>query len=257
MVESRNMAAAEIVGTGGSASSFISRVDRLALWRLTDASLPAGAFAHSLGVEAAVRHALVPAGEYARLVEMIVENAAAMFMPTVLKAHANPTMKTVRELSDVLNAKLAPNEVARKASVSNARGLARAAEAAFATQIKQRLRKEDVEELMRATDDVHHAAVFGLVARACGATLHDAAMAFLHSAARDATSALTRLGAIGPTAAASILADVAAVVVQTSDESVDAFHRGDLQPMDAYCATPMIELAQAAHGALQPRLFRS
>ena len=238
-------------------------VRQLALWRLLDSALPSGAFAHSLGVEACIRCGLAWDAEADAaldwLVGDVVENACALTLPTVMHVHAHPTADEAKRASAVLDAKMATNEVARKASQSNARGLARAAEAAFEGQLAARLRAEDVTTLrsLGSAGDLHHAAVFGMVSYACGVGATDTALAFLHCAARDATSALTRLGAIGPTAAATLLDRVSDTVARLAEEAVRAFQAGDLAIHGAFCATPVLELAQAAHLALQPRLFRS
>jgi urease accessory protein len=235
--------------------------DPLLTWRLLqllDSAFPTGAFAHSGGLEAAAHAGQLPAGDEAKLEDFLAAAAASycsFALPFMLAARdagaaAPPDAAAAAALCGALGAHLAGSVVARRASVAAGGALLRAGAAAFPEHgaCLGALRARCL-----APAAPHGAPVFGFLCGALSVGRAAAARAALFCALRDACSAATRLGIVGPMAAAALQARVA--------PRCEALLQGALaaavQPEDAASAAPLADALQAGHDALFARLFQS
>jgi urease accessory protein len=210
-------------------------------WRLVqlaDSGFPAGGFAHSGGLEAAVALGRVR-GE-----EGVVAFATATLWQTgtfalafVRAAHAAATDEE-RATLDERCEKAQSGHVTRRASRTQGRAWMRACGEAFGVALP--------------TLPVGHLPVaFGVSSRALGIGLDDALALYLQLVVRGVLSAAVRLGQTGPNAAQRMqdgLASVATEVLAACGErGIDA----------AAHSAPIEELFANLHDTLPARLFQS
>jgi urease accessory protein len=205
-----------------------------AQWRLlqlADSAFPAGGFAHSGGLEAALHHGPV---DVERFAEAALWQAGTFALPFLREAHRAPD--TGAALDRRCEASLA-SHVARRASRAQGRAWLRTCAEAFAVEAALPLG--------------HLPVAFGVTARALEVAEDDARVAYLHVTARGVLSAAVRLGCLGPHAAQRAqdrLAGVAAAVLAACAA----------RPLErAAHAAPIQELFGTLHDTLPARLFQS
>jgi urease accessory protein len=212
-------------------------------WQLADSSLPAGGFAHSGGLEAAVQlgHCRGPAG-LERFVSEALWSAGSFAVPFVVAA-----LRAPERLAD-LDARCdaaTPGHVANRASRAQGRALLRAA-AAFGPEARAL-----EEEVGRARLAGHLAPLFGVLLGRLGASEEEAARLHLFLVARGILSAGVRLGVMGPLEAQAALLRAGDVA-----EAVLSAHRGRV-PEEAAASSPLLDLLQSHQDRLYSRLFQS
>jgi urease accessory protein len=216
------------------------------LLQLADAAFPAGGFAHSAGLEAALHHgALGAAGELEAFVEQVILQAGRASLPFVCAACAEPAR--LASLDAALDAMLL-SHVANRASRAQGRAFASAATRIFEPAPGSAL-ASIAEHAQRGP--AHHAAIFGAVFGALGEAPRDAAVAFLHGAARGVLSAAVRLGAVGPLEAQRLQAERAPLLERVAASSTT------LDVADAAQPSPLVELYGSLHDRLDGHLFQS
>jgi urease accessory protein len=204
------------------------------LLQLSDSAFPAGAFAHSAGLEA-LHHLGQLKGEAAvraRLAELAWHTASGA-LPFLNDAFSGDA-----QAADVACECFVSNHVARRASIAQGRAFVLAAEAMF-------------EAPLGPFPHSHLPVVFGALARAQSISLDDARQCFLFSAVRSGASAAVRLGAIGPLRAQATLR----ALHPTLDEALARTRASTA--LDAAGTSPWLETAQASHDELYSRLFQS
>jgi urease accessory protein len=201
--------------------------------QLADSAFPAGGFAHSMGLEAAIGLGLVQGpGGVARFAEHALWQAGTGGLSLVRAAHAEPAREG--EL-DALAHSFLTSHVANRASRTQGRALAQACAQSFGTAMRR----------------AHLAPVFGALAAELGLTLDEASALWLHGALRTVLSAAVRLGALGPHEAQGVQRALAPAC-----ERVLAACAG-LGPEDVAVSAPIAEVAGALHDTLYSRLFQS
>jgi urease accessory protein len=209
------------------------------MWRLlqlADSAFPAGGFAHSAGLEAALR-----LGELASL--------EAFVRQTIWQAAHGPLVLLRGAWSGGLGVwdrraeVFLTSHVANRASRAQGRAFAAAAARAFPET-------SAIDGAIRAGEARgHQAPVTGAVARALGLGEEEAQAVFLHSVVRGVLSAAVRLGRIGPLEAQNLQGRLAA-----SCEEALAASRQVAEPTQT---APLLELVGARHDELYSRLFQS
>jgi urease accessory protein UreF len=261
--------------TAGAAALHVSAAPEAAddplltwrLWQLLDSAFPTGAFAHSGGLEAAAHAGQLPAGDEATLehfIASLIASLCSLSLPFMLAARAvgarsgagdaDVAVAHVAALCGEMGAHYAGSAVARRASVAAGGALLRAGGAAFPEHAPA------LEALRRrcaaagsAGGGVHGAPAFGLLCGLLGLSRGATARAAAFTALRDAASAATRLGIVGPMAAAALQARLAPRCEALLRDALAA----DVAPAEAAAAAPLLDTLQAGHDALFARLFQS
>ncbi len=209
------------------------------LLQLVDSGFPAGAFAHSGGLEALHQLGLLRTETQlrVRLVELTWHTALGA-LPFVDAAHAGQPAEVDRAAQVFLS-----NHVAQRASSAQGRSFLLAAEATFETA--------ELTALRESLPHSHLAVAFGAALATQPISLDDVRQAFLFSVVRSALSSVVRLGVLGPLRAQAVLRGLHPVLDDALRDS-----RG--RPVDdAVSVSPWLETAQSAHDRLYSRLFQS
>lgn len=212
----------------------------LRLLQLADSAFPAGSFAHSAGLEAALQLAPRP-DDVERLIVGALWQAATASLPYVHAAHGG--LDELAALDRHCEASTL-NHVASRASRAQGRALL----ATF-----RRVFPEARELIVAAGRSPHRhlAPLYGALHGAVGLALDEVLRLFLFASLRSALSAAVRLGALGPLRAQAILAERAAVF-----EEALAFG-ASLSVEQSAQSAPMLDFWQAHHDRLPSRLFQS
>ncbi|MBI5071091.1 MAG: hypothetical protein HZB56_22970 [Deltaproteobacteria bacterium] len=213
------------------------------LLQLADSALPAGAFAHSGGLEAA--HQLGHLGDADGLrafAEEALWAAGALSLPFLRAAHAEPgALAALDARCDAAT----PGLVANRASRAQGQAFLRATGplSAAVEALGERVRRERLPG--------HLAPAFGAVLGLLGAEAQEAARLFLFAAGRGIVSAGVRLGLAGPLEAQGILSRLGPVAERVRERYRSA------DPAEAAATSPLLDLLQAHQDRLYSRLFQS
>jgi urease accessory protein len=204
------------------------------LLQISDAAFPAGGFAHSSGLEAAMH--LGGEIDLDAFLEQTLCQTGRFALPFVRAAFERP----LAEIDAICDASIL-SHVANRASRAQGRAFASAASRIW----------DDLTAIKTHAEvaPAHFAPIFGAVSAARGLRANDAAMAFLHTTARGVLSAAVRLGAIGPLEAQRVHHAALPLL-----ESLLATHT---HLDDAAQTAPLLELYGALHDQLDGRLFQS
>ncbi len=218
-------------------------MDPWTLHQLADSALPAGGFAHSGGLEAALQLGLVAPDELEAWLVEALWHAGATSLPWVAAAHAAP--ERLPELDLACDASL-PQQVANRASRLQGRAWLRAVAEICPAEVGA------LAEAARAAHaPCHLPPVVGAALGLLGASREECRRLFLFLAARGATAAAVRLGAVGPLDAQRLLAALATEAERVLDATAG------LAPEEAAATSPLLDLAQGHQERLYSRLFQS
>ena len=236
----------------------------LVLWQLLDSAFPAGAFAHSSGLEAARGWNLVTGPEHlADYLRHSLVNTGRSTLPFLSESYRN--VERVRSLDGEFDAFLS-SHVTNRASRAQGRAFLVASEAAFRARViaagednrnpltessrawwLQNLR----DEMSQRKIVVHLPIIFGIVARLLSIPLQTSLKMFLYMFSRDLISAAVRLNIVGPLQAQSMQFELGEFTERV------ALHCEPLRARDATQTASMLDLVQATHDRLYTRLFQS
>jgi urease accessory protein len=223
-------------------------VPRAIRWRvlqIADSAFPAGGFAHSAGLEAAVHHGEARTAE--RLEAFVAAhlwNAGHAGLPFVAAAHGAP--RAVWELDAEQDA-LLTNHVANRASRTQGRAFIATCERVF-----DEAALSPLALAARARHAPSHIApLFGAALGVLGIDRDETLGIFMHLSLRGVVSAAVRLGVVGPLEAQRLSARLA----PTLDGVLAAC--STLHPDSAASTAPVADIYPPTHDRLYARLFQS
>lgn len=218
-------------------------MDWIAL-QLADAAFPAGGFAHSGGMEAAVQLAGLGPGSVEPFVRDAIWQTGFASLPLVGDVVRTPSR--LAEVDAVCDAFLT-GVVTNRASRVQGRALVSASARSF-----------DEPDLARLHDQVrgkrlagHHAPLFGAVTAALGVARQDAQRLWMHGTLRNLLAAAVRLGIAGTHEAQSIQRAAAPLLDRVLERC------GELECDAIAQVAPRLEIVASQHDHLYSRLFQS
>jgi urease accessory protein len=212
------------------------------LLQLADSAFPAGGFAHSNGLEAAVQAAEVSRESVRRFIEDALWQAGQGALPLTSAAHREPAR--LGELDALADAFLV-NHVANRASRTQGRAFVETCARVFPEARALR------EEALRAPLRQHFAPLFGAALRALGVALDDAQRLSIFGVLRGLVSAAVRLGLVGTHEGQQL----ERALFPTCDKVLQACAGLDAEELAQ--TNPIADLLSATHDRLYSRLFIS
>jgi urease accessory protein len=210
------------------------------LFQLADGAFPSGGFAHSAGLEAALRFR--PTFTIDQFIDEVLWQTGSSTLPFVRKA---ATSKEELAALDAMYDVTATSHVANRASRAQGRALAVAVSRVFEDPFVAQIGR------YAQTNPAHHGVIFGAVFGALGVTPHETAGVWLHGVIRSVLSAAVRLGMLGPLEAQQLQASRAELLEHILLSSLP------IEPEQAAQSAPLVELFVALHEQLDGRLFQS
>jgi urease accessory protein len=215
------------------------------LLQLADSAFPAGGFAHSGGIEAAMQHGDVATpADLQRLAETAVRQAGRASLPFVLAAHASADR--LPELDAFIDVVL-NQPVSNRASRAQGCAFLGSARQIFGGAPVQSV----ADRVVRHGLSGHHAPLFGAVLAALDVDADTAARLYLYQAGRTITSAAVRLGLAGMFDSQRVQASLAVLIDDTLERS------RHLEVADVAQIAPVLDLFQSTQDRLYSRLFQS
>ncbi|XP_060073770.1 uncharacterized protein LOC132553539 [Ylistrum balloti] len=216
----------------------------LTVLQVSDSIFPTGGFAHSLGLEAAVRQKILQTqGEIKDYIMCSLENSGSFCLPFVREAHdACWDSEKLVELDNLCEA-CTTNHVANRASVRQGRSLLDTSSQAF--------RVEQILELKGLLEYCHHPVVFGFVCGAMGIDQLTTLTAYLFNSLRTIVAAAVRLDQFG-----AIQAQVVQSELQSRIQEILERHR-NRSTDDACLLNPLVDVFQNTHDIMFSKLFYS
>lgn len=223
----------------------------ITLLQFADGLFPAGAYAHSLGLENYVaRGAISDADGVERLLKAYLQGGAgptdASAMVNALRATAACDLDECLKLDTIVDAMKSTAEL-RDASRQMGRQTARIADALIDNPILREF------GLLASSDSTpcHHCVVFGIAGGAQRWPLYDAAAAYLYSTSAAIVGAALRLLPLGQLKGQLIIRNLTPVIGALAH---DALGRS-ADELEGF--VPGLEISSMRHAAMEARLFRS
>jgi urease accessory protein len=223
----------------------------LSLLQFTDGLFPAGAYAHSFGLEACVQSGEVgdERGVEAFL-RAYLEGCAgptdAVALVCARRATANENLASCIALDETLDAMKAASEL-RDASRQMGRQTLRVANHLPCHSLLEEFGKAVGDELTPG----HHAVVFGMIGAILGWDALEMTSAYLYSTSAALVGASLRLLPLGQLAGQRIVWSVRPLIAMLAEDAQDKTKQ------DMWSFAPALEIASMRHALLDARLFRS
>lgn len=223
----------------------------LSLLQFTDGLFPAGAYAHSFGLEAAVQSGEVrdAAGVEAFLRAYLEGCAAptdAVAVACARRAATNGDLAALIALDEKLDAMKVPSEL-RDASRQMGRQTLRVANHLPSHPLLEEFGKGVAAEKASG----HHPVVFGMIGGILEWDALEMSSAYLYSTSAALVGASLRLLPLGQLAGQRILWNVRPLIAALAQEAHDKNEE------DMWSFAPALEIASMRHALLDARLFRS
>jgi urease accessory protein len=223
----------------------------LSLLQFTDGLFPAGAYAHSFGLEFSVQSGEVrDAAGVESFVRAYLEGCAGPTDSVALlcarRAAVNGELEACLALDETLDAIKVPSEL-RDASRQMGRQTLRVAAHLPCPPLLEQFAGAVASELTPG----HHSVVFGMIGSLQGWDALEMAGAYLYSTSASLVGAALRLLPLGQLAGQRILWNVNPLIAMLAHEAQDK------KESDMWSFAPAIEIASMRHAFLDARLFRS
>jgi urease accessory protein len=223
----------------------------LSLLQFTDGLFPAGAYAHSFGLEAYVQSGEVrDAAGVEAFLRAYLEGCAgptdAVALVCARRAAANEKLASCLALDEMLDAMKAPSEL-RDASRQMGRQTLRVSTHLPCHPMLEEFGKAVAEEITPG----HHPIVFGMIGGILGWEALEMTGAFLYSTSAALVGAALRLLPLGQLSGQHIVWNVRPLIATLAEE---AQQKND---QDMWSFAPALEIASMRHTLLDARLFRS
>lgn len=212
--------------------------------QLADSAFPTGGFAHSNGLESAMKWGEVREGRgFEEFVRDSLMQAGRSYLPLVRAAHRGEPFEELDWLCDAfLN-----NHVANRASRRQGQAFLATTVTAFARPELERLHGFVRREKLPG----HFAPVFGAVVAVLEVPEVEARRLFLFMTLRGLVSSAVRLNLIGPLQGQSIQYKLSSFVEEVAERCASE------SASDLVQTAPVIDMFQATHDRVYSRLFQS
>ena len=223
----------------------------LTLLQFADGLFPAGAYAHSFGLECYVQQGMIrDAGGVREFLESYLESSAgpedAVAMTHCIDLARDGHVGEVLDIDQALEA-MKPAAELRQASRQMGRQSLRVA----ASLTDDRYLMDLFRRVESRETPGHYAMAFGAIGARLGWPRKEAACAFLYSAAAAVVGSGLRLIPLGQLQGQGILWSLAPLIARLGEEAAAA--RSD----EMWSFAPGLEIASALHASSPARLFRS
>jgi urease accessory protein len=223
----------------------------LSLLQFTDGLFPAGAYAHSFGLESCVQSGEVrDAAGVETFLRAYLEGCAAPTDAVVLlcarRAAADENLASCFALDEMLDAMKAQSEL-RDASRQMGRQTLRVATHLPCHPLLEEFSNAVAEEITPG----HHPVVFGMIGGILGWDALEMTSAYLYSSSAALVGAALRLLPLGQLAGQRIVWNVRPLIATLSEVAQDK------RETDMWSFAPGLEIASMRHALLDARLFRS
>jgi urease accessory protein len=223
----------------------------LSLLQFTDGLFPAGAYAHSFGLESCVQSGEVRDAEGVEaFLRAYLEGCAgptdAVALLCARRAAAKENLASCQALDEMLDAMKAPSEL-RDASRQMGRQTLRVATHLPCHPSLEKFGKAVADE----STPGHHPIVFGMIGGILGWDALEMAGAYLYSTSAAMVGAALRLLPLGQLAGQSIVWSVRPLIATLAEDAQDK------RETDMWSFAPALEIASMRHALLDARLFRS
>jgi urease accessory protein len=215
------------------------------IWQLADSAFPAGAFAHSAGLEAAWQLGeIASAQDLSDWISTSLQQTGHALIPAVAAAWEGAV--PLPEV-DAFCESFLLNHVANRASRAQGQALLMACERTFDVEAVRRVAEMVRKERLAG----HFAPVFGAVGRALDIPRRRGCELFLFMGLRGAVSSAVRLGIVGPLQGQGLQHRLAALAEGIVGRCIEI-------PLEQAAQTaPLADLIHGAHDRLYSRLFVS
>jgi urease accessory protein len=223
----------------------------LSLLQFTDGLFPAGAYAHSFGLESCVQSGEIrDAAGVEAFLRAYLEGCAgptdAVALVCARRAAANENLASCLSLDEMVDAMKAPSEL-RDASRQMGRQTLRVATHLPCHPLLQEFGKAVAEEITPG----HHPIVFGMIGGILQWTALEMTGAYLYSTSAALIGAALRLLPLGQLAGQRIVWNVRPLIAALAEEAQNKYEQG------MWSFAPALEIASMRHALLDARLFRS
>lgn len=223
----------------------------LSLLQICDSSFPTGGYTQSYGLETYVQVGLVNSKETvvqflnAHLLESMA-TSDCLALALAYRAADKNDLQSILELDKILSALKIARE-SREASIKTGGRMLRVASELFSDPLLSSFSRTVKEKKAWG----HHALVFGLVVRAAGLGIREAALALIYNTANAMVNAAVRLIPLGQNEGQWVLKNLREVMQETVNLSLG------LTLDDLGVSSPALEIRAMQHECLYSRLFMS
>jgi urease accessory protein len=217
----------------------MSDLSLLRLLQLADSAIPIGTLSHSFGFEALLDSQTFTVESLPELMRTYLEETMLLEAVFCRAGYRQAFDEYALDELDTLLSARKPARETREASLVLGRRFCRLVSA----WMKQ--------GLVPANSEMHYAIAFGVACRKLETSEEACTLAFLEQGCASVLSGLVRLMPLGQESASLILWDLKAAIAETCERTCT------LDPRQAPCFQPALEIASMRHPRMETRLFVS